>query len=366
MAAFRTTERTETTGSRIAYAELDAWLCKAFQQAGMRAPEATVTAQVLADADLRGVFSHGSVRFPDYAQLVRQGRWKAGAEPELLFRSGALVLLEGGHGVGPYLAMKAMEEALRIAEVQGAAWVWVRNGGHFGPAAAFSTRAAREGFIGLAFTNSSPAMAAWGGRRAVLGANPWSIAIPRSSTAWPLVLDIANTVVARGRVKAAAARGEALEAGWAIDEEGRTTTDPVAALMGSLLPVGGHKGYAIAFMIEALVGAVSGSAMSLAVGAPVAGAGGHQGLGQVFAAIKLSALLSLDDMEARIEQLIQSVRSSGDAATTQEILVPGEREARVAEEQMRLGIDLPTEVRAAIVRGAELVGLTPPAACTVG
>ncbi len=348
---------------RIGYAELRAWLCMAFQKACMTAPEADLTAQVLAEADLRGIFSHGSVRLPDYVHLVKQGRWKTGIEPEVLLRSGCLVLLDGKDGVGPYVAMKAMELAIQVAESNGAAWVWVRNGGHFGPAAAYTMRAAEAGLVGLAFTNSSSAMAPWGGRRAVLGANPWSIAIPRSSENWPLVFDIANTVVARGRIKAAAARGETLPVGWALDSDGRTTIDPVAALSGSLLPFGGHKGYALAFMVEVLSASIAGSAMSIDVGPPIEGASGHQGVGQAFAAINVNALVPLQDMDARIERLIGSVRSSTGAEEMDGILVPGEHEARVAEEQARLGIALPEEVQIGIVRGAELLDLSPPVAC---
>lgn len=355
--------KTGMTQPRIASAELETWLCSAFQKAGITAAEAGVTAHVLAEADLRGVFSHGSVRLPDYAQLVREGRWKAGAEPEQLARSGALILLDGGHGVGPYLAMKAMEVAVGVARESGAAWVWLRNAGHFGPAAAYTMRATQEGFIGLAFTNSSPAMAAWEGRSAVLGANPWSIAIPRGPGRWPVVLDIANTLVARGRIKAAAARGETLPPDWALDREGKPTVDPAAAVEGSLFPFGGHKGYAIAFMIEALTATIAGSAMSVEVEAPVAGTSGHQGVGQAFAAINPGVLIPLAEMEARLERLIEYMRTSGGPEAAQGILVPGEREAQVAEEQARLGIALPNEVRAKIVQGAELVGLTPPPAC---
>jgi LDH2 family malate/lactate/ureidoglycolate dehydrogenase len=256
-----------------------------------------------------------------------------------------------------------MEVAIQIAKANGVGWVWLRNAGHFGPAAAYTMRATQEGFIGIALTNSSPAMAALGGWRAVLGANPWSIAVPRGPGKWPLVLDIANTIVARGRIKNAAVRGETLPADWALDCQGKPTTDPTEAVNGSLFPFGGHKGYAIAFMMEALTAAIAGSAMSVEVQAPIPGTKGHQGVGQVFAAINPAVAISQDELEARLDLLIAYMRSSGDAEAAQPILVPGEREAQMAEEQTCLGIALPAEVRAKVARWADAMGLSLPAGC---
>lgn len=345
---------------RIAPAELEAWAAAACERAGMTTAEARVTARVLVEADLRGVFSHGVVRLPDYCQLVTDRVWEVGAELRELGRSGATALLDGGNGVGPYQAMRAMELALEIARTSGVGWVWMRNAGHFGPAAAYTLHATRAGFIGLALTNSSPAMAAFGGWRPVLGANPWSIAVPRGADRWPLVLDIANTIVARGRVKNAARRGETLPAGWALDSAGQPTTDPAAAAAGSLAPFGGHKGYAIAFMVEALTGALAGAAMSIEVQPPVPGVASHQGVGQLFAAINPAVAIPAEEMETRLDLLIAYMRGSGDGEQAQRILAPGEREARVAEEQARRGVALPDEVRAKVGEWAERIGLDPP------
>ena len=356
-------QKTENAQVRIAPPELERWLRVAFEKGGMTVAEAGVTAQVLTEADLRGVFSHGIVRLPDYSQLVKDRSWEAGTELKQLAHSGATALLDGGNGIGPYLAMKAMEVAIQIAKANGIGWVWMRNAGHFGPAGAYTMRATQEGFIGIALTNSSPAMAAVGGWRAVLGANPWSIAVPRGPGKWPLVLDIANTIVARGRIKNAARRGETLPADWALDSDGKPTTDPAEAVNGSLFPFGGHKGYAIAFMMEALTAAIAGSAMAVEVQAPIPGTKGHQGVGQMFAAINPAVAISEDEMEARLDQLIAYMRSSGDAESVQQILVPGEREARVAEEQTRLGIALPNEVRVKVAMWAEHMGLLLPAGC---
>jgi L-2-hydroxycarboxylate dehydrogenase (NAD+) len=336
------------------------WLSSAMELGGMTRGEAAITARVLTDADLRGLFSHGSVRVCQYLELVRTRRWCPGVEPEVLMRSASLTLMDGHHGVGPHLAMTAMQEAIERAREMGSAWVWLRNAGHFGPAGFYSVEAARAGMIGLTFTNSSPAMAAWGGRRPVLGANPWAIAIPRESEPWPIVLDMANTVVARGRVRAAAARGEELSPGLGLDAEGRPTTDPNAVLAGSLLSFGEYKGYALAFVVEALAAAVSGAAMATEVGGPEEGGDRPQRLGQAFAAVDVGRLLPLDLLSQQLNSLIETMQASEPRSKGTEILVPGEREAGLAEVQGREGIALPIEARSSISRAAGELGLDLP------
>jgi L-2-hydroxycarboxylate dehydrogenase (NAD+) len=203
-------------------------------------------------------------------------------------------------------------------------------------------------------------MAAWGGRRPVLGANPWAIAIPRESEPWPIVLDMANTVVARGRVRAAAARGEELSPGLGLDAEGRPTTDPNAVLAGSLLSFGEYKGYALAFVVEALAAAVSGAAMATEVGGPEEGGDRPQRLGQAFAAVDVGRLLPLDLLSQQLNSLIETMQASEPRSKGTEILVPGEREAGLAEVQGREGIALPIEARSSISRAAGELGLDLP------
>jgi LDH2 family malate/lactate/ureidoglycolate dehydrogenase len=143
----------------------------------------------------------------------------------------------------------------------------VRNSNHFGTAAYFTRMAARDGCVAILATNASPAMAPWGGRGRVVGTNPWSIAAPAGRHG-VVVMDIANTAVARGKVYVARQRGEAIPAGWAIDADGAPTTDPAAAIAGAILPMAGHKGYAISLMMDVLAGVLTGSAFGAAVGGP--------------------------------------------------------------------------------------------------
>jgi L-2-hydroxycarboxylate dehydrogenase (NAD+) len=356
--AVRAGSRSEGAGPvRVMPDALSRFVADVFTAAGMTQREAVVTAAVLTDADLRGVHTHGAVRVNDYAAMVERGRWLPGREPTVLRESGAVAVLDGGHGVGPHVAAGAMDHAVSLAAEHGAGWVWLRNGGHFGACAYYSSRAAERGMVGFTFTSSSPAMAPWGGTDAVLGSNPWSIAVPRGDGEWPIVLDIANTVTARGRVKAALMREQPLQEGWARDATGRPTTDPAQALGGSMEPFGGHKGYAIAFVIAALTGALSGSAVGAEIRPPFGDAEGPQGVGQLFGALNVPAVIDASDSRPRVDRLCDQMHAGGPS-----VVVPGEPEGRLKADQSRHGIVLPSHVWASIEEAARRHSLSPPVA----
>ncbi len=346
--------------SCVRHQELERWLHRAFRVAGMTEGEAAVTARVLAESDLRGVYSHGSVRLGEYAALVRKGAWVAGTDPLPVAQFCALAVFEGRNGVGPYIASRMAEHAVQLASVYGLGGVWVRNGGHFGAAAAYSMQVARQGFLGIVCTNTSPAMAPWGGKAPVLGNNPWSIAIPAPEGRWPIVLDLANSVVARGRIRAARDRGETIPTDWALDGEGRPTTDPAQALNGTLLPIGGYKGYGIAVMIEVLAAGLAGASLSYEVGSP-RDPTTHQRLGHAFIAIDVSRLRPVDAFRAHIADLVRALRGSPRRPGVHQIFVPGEPEALRAEEQGKVGIALPEEVRQSLARASAELDLEKPA-----
>ena len=330
---------TDEVAAAIAARALNDFLVRTLIAAGMTATEAASTAAALTAADLRGVHTHGAVRLGDYIDLVRRRRWISGREPRILRQEGCLTLLDGGHGVGPYVATRAMEKAIAASSDHGAGWVWLRNGGHFGSCAYYATMAADFGMIGLAMTSSSPAMAPWGAIGKLLGSNPWAVAIPRRRAGWPLVLDISNTMGARGRVKAALVRDERLEVGWAITADGAPTRDPGEAIAGSMLPFGAHKGYAIAFMIGALVSAPSGSALPDQVTPPTPQALGHQGVGQLFIAVDVSRIVGAVELDRHLDAFVDLMHAAGDG-----VVVPGEPEERARKRQMETGITLPHHV----------------------
>jgi LDH2 family malate/lactate/ureidoglycolate dehydrogenase len=303
--------------------------------------DARLVADSLVTADLWGHQSHGVLRLSWYVNRIRAGVMQAVTSPEIVADTGALAVVDGHDGVGQVLAAFAAREATSRAREHGVGVVAVRNSNHFGTAAYFTRMAARDGCVAILTTNASPAMAPWGGRRKTVGTNPWSIAAPAGGHD-VLVMDIANTAVARGKVYLARQRGEPIPAGWAIDADGAPTTDPVAAIGGMILPMAGHKGYAIALMMDVLAGVLTGSAFGAEVGGPYQFER-RSGCGHLFIALEVAAFGDRDGFARRMEQLVAEVRSVPLAPGADEVLYPGELEARAARQHLQAGLSLPRQ-----------------------
>ena len=228
--------------------------------AALGAPDqdARLLADSLVQADLWGHQSHGVMRLSWYAARIRSGVMQAKTTAEFLADTDALAVIDGHDGIGQVLTSIAAREAITRARKHGVGVVAVRNSNHFGTAMYFTLMAAREACVAFLSTNASPAMAPWGGRKKTVGTNPWSIAAPAGKYA-PMVLDIANTGVARGKIYLAKQKGLPIPLGWAIDAMGEPTTDPQQAIDGIILPMAEHKGYAIAMMMDVLSGVLTGS-----------------------------------------------------------------------------------------------------------
>jgi LDH2 family malate/lactate/ureidoglycolate dehydrogenase len=249
-----------------------------------------------------------------------------------------------------------MRRAVERAREHGVATVAVRRSNHFGAAMEYTLEAARAGCIGILFTNASPAMAPWGGREQLIGNNPWSIAAPAGRYA-PLILDVANTVVARGKIYTAQQEGRAIPAGWAVDQAGLPTTDPATALAGLILPLGGHKGYAQAFMIDVLAGVLTGARFATGVFGPYQ-AEQPSGCGHLAIALDIEHFMDLPQFEARVEQLIAEVKTATPLPGHAEVLYPGEPEARAEAENRRRGIPLPPKTLTDLRELAGRLGVT--------
>jgi LDH2 family malate/lactate/ureidoglycolate dehydrogenase len=308
---------------------------------GVPEADARLVADSLVTADLWGHQSHGVLRLSWYVDRIRAGVMQAVTTPETVSDTGALAVVDGHHGVGQVLAAFAARESAHRAREHGVGVVAVRNSNHFGTAAYFTRMAARDGCVAILTTNASPAMAPWGGRRRTVGTNPWSIAAPAGRHD-VLVMDIANTAVARGKVYLARQRGEPIPAGWAIDADGRPTTDPAAAIGGMILPMAGHKGYAIALMMDVLSGVLTGSAFGGAVSGPYQFER-RSGCGHLFMALDVAAFDHPDRFARRMEQLVAEIRSVPLAPGYHEVLYPGELEARAARGNLEAGLSLPRQ-----------------------
>ncbi len=315
--------------------------------AGMRPDDARLVASTLVEADLRGVTSHGLVRLSIYANNVRSGRVSGSAQPAVAREDSSMVLVDGENAMGQVVATRSMELAIDRAGKSGVGVVAARNSNHLGACATYARLAAAHGMIGVAMTNAAAAMAPWGGVTAVVGNNPLAIAAPSGSHC-PVVLDMAQTVVARGKVKLAEMRGQSIPVGWAQDERGRPTQDATEGLRGTLLPVGGYKGYGMAVMVDLLTGALSGAALSPEIsnmgftGAGHTGTVGKEppgkGVGHWFLALDIDHFVPLDEFVRRVAGYAEILRSTRLGEGVTRIYLPGEPECLAEQERVANGI----------------------------
>jgi LDH2 family malate/lactate/ureidoglycolate dehydrogenase len=324
---------------------------------GLPDTDAALVADSLVQSDLWGHPSHGIMRLFWYAVRLESGAMSPVTRPELSGK-GALLTMNGNDGVGQVVARAAMDAAIAAAKMHGIGAVAVRNSGHFGTAMYFTRMAAREGCIGYLATNASPAMAPWGGLDKRLGTNPWSWAAPAGRYA-PVMLDIANTAVARGKLYAAKAKGDPIPEGWAMDADGTMTTDAALGIAGTILPMAGHKGYAVSFITDMLAGVLSGSAFGTGVTGPYVPEG-RSGAGHFVIAIDIAASRPLAEFEADMERLIDEIKSARPAPGFAGIYYPGEIEAINEARNLAHGIDLPEAVIGDLIDGADRIGVPHP------
>jgi LDH2 family malate/lactate/ureidoglycolate dehydrogenase len=329
-----------------------------YAKAGLPAEDAHRIADTLVQADLWGHQSHGVLRLPWYRARVAAGMMRARTRPEFIVDAGAVAVIDGRDGVGQVLATLAMDEAVRRAKAHGIGAVAVRNSNHFGTAMYYTSMAARAGCVGFLSTNASPSMAPWGGRRKLLGNNPWSIAAPAGKHA-TMMLDIANSGVARGKVYLARQKGEKIPEGWALDKDGVPTVDAQAAIDGIILPMAEHKGYAIAMMMDVLSGVLSGSGFASAVHGPYQfehkSQCGHLAIAMNIAAFQPEAIFN-----ARMEAFVAEVKSVPLARGFEEVFYPGEIEARNDEKSRREGLSFPDDTLVDLEKMAKETGVVRP------
>ena len=334
---------------------LTRFAASAYLALGLPRPDAELLADTLVQADLWGHQSHGVMRTFWYAKRIRSGTMKAVTTPEIVVDAGAMAVIDGHDGVGQVIAARAMQEAIERSKKHGIGAVAVRNSGHFGTAMYFTRKAALAGCIGLLTTNASPAMAPWGGREKLIGNNPWSISAPAGRYA-PMMLDIANTAVARGKLYLARQRGEPIPKNWAIDSEGRPTTDAATGIAGNILPLAGHKRYAIATMMDVLSGVLSGSQFGAGVVGPYVPEG-RSGVGHLAIALDIEAFRPLAEFHADMERLIDSIKAAPRAPGTEELYYPGEPESVADMRNRKTGVILPADTLADLDAAATELGI---------
>ncbi len=285
--------------------------------------DARTCARALVEADLRGAWSHGVARLPMYCARLVKGVSRARPNIRVERVAAAAALVDGDHGLGLVIAPRAMADAIGIARDAGVGVVGVKHSGHFGMAGLYAQQAMDAACLGFVYSNASPALPPWGGRRPFFGTNPFAFGAP-SGAETPFLADMAMSVVARGKLKFAAQRGDTIPEGLALDKEGRPTTDGQAAYEGAVLPFGGVKGAALSWMMDVLGGVFTGAAFAGAVANPYSRLDRPQDVGHLFVVLRADLFMPLADFENRMDDLAAGVKAEPRAQGVEEILAPGE------------------------------------------
>ena len=322
-------------------------------------PEADArrSAECLVLADLRGVQTHGLLRLPGYLDRIRKGL----VDPKPVLSPARVTpvaaALDGRNGLGFVVGTRAMAEAIAMARESGIGVVAVRRSTHFGMAATYVLQALEAGMVSLVFTNASRAMPPWGGREPLLGTSPLAAGVPGGKLA-PFVLDMSPSIAARGKIRIAEKRSEKIPLGWALDGEGRPTTDPTSALAGVVLPIGGPKGSGLAMMMDIFGGVLSGAAYAGDVGDQYKAFDRPQDVGHFFLAMRPDLFVPMDEVRARMDTLVARIKACPRAEGVDEILMPGEIESRLAAARAKAGIPYGAEIDA-VQAEAKRAGIAP-------
>lgn len=328
-----------------------------FIVAGLEDEAAATVAANLVAASLRGTDTHGVFRAPVYLKRLRLKLNNPRPDIKISKTSFAAAHVDGDNGMGAVVGRRAMGAAIEIARERGISIVSVKNSSHYGMAAFYVLQALEAGLIGMAFTNASPALPPWGGRRPFFGTSPMAVAVPAGAQP-PFVLDMAMSVLARGNVYVAAQAGESIAPGLALDAQGHPTTDPQALIDGgTMLPFGGVKGAALSMLMDIFGGVLSGAAFAGAVGNPHMTFDRPQNVGHLFICFRPDLFMPLDAFTARMDELITTMKNEPKAQGFDEILVPGEREARCEARRRTEGIPLAPDLVQALNAEAVLSGI---------
>ncbi len=348
---------THFAGRKIQPEKLEAFCAGALLEAGMSELDARTVATVLVTTDMWGIFTHGTRHLHNYLRKMQSGGINPQGVPKVISEGAAFALIDGDAAMGMVSACMAMELAIRKAKVCGVGYVGVRHSAHFGAAGYYVNMAVPHDMIGIAMSNADPNMTVPGARGSVIGNNPLAYAVPAGREK-PIFLDIAMSTVASSKILAAQALGAPIPDNWLVDENGQPTTDASRyPFAGSLLPMGGHKGYGLAVLIEVLAAALTGAAVTREVKSWLLDLASSPNLGHAFLAIDVGALIPVEFFKERIDQMIQELHESPLAQGAERIYLPGEIEWENREKAQQYGIALPADVLADLVSIGQEMGI---------
>jgi LDH2 family malate/lactate/ureidoglycolate dehydrogenase len=308
---------------------------RSFAKSGLSQEHAEWISDTLIQSELRGVNSHGIVRLPFYCQRLLDKGSNPNPDVRVAAQKPSMLLVDGDNGLGQIVGIKAMEMAIERARSQGVCFAGVRNSCHFGMTAYYPLMALQKDMIGLAGSNTATVMAPWGGGKSAIGNNPLAIAVPTGKP-YPLVLDMAMSVVSGGKVRLEAVKGTKIPFGWILDEQGRPTDNPADMFPnGTLLPMG-YKGFGLAIMIEVLSGILTQAATLSEIKLWFDKPGEPVNLGHFFMAFDVGAFLSIGSFRERVDAMIDELKASPPMAGAAGVFMPGELEY-ISEQKLLQG-----------------------------
>ena len=330
--------------ARIPAPRLVRFAAEAFVAVGLPAKDAAVCAQLMARADLNGADGHGIFRLPQYIRRIKGGAVNVKPKVRVAREAAGMALVDGDNGMGHVVMSFAAETAIAKAKTAGAAWVGVSNSNHAGPASLYAAMPLEHDLIGLYLAvGNANHMAPWGGVDLLLSTNPIAVAVP--ATEGPIVLDMATSVAAYGKVKTAAQRGEPLPEGWMMDQQGKPLTDPARAGEGLLVPIGGYKGYGLALVIGLLAGSLNGAAAGSETVDFNADDTTPTNTGHAIVALSIAAFGEIDDFRRRVDKVVREIRRSKRMPGVDRVWLPGEQSRSKHDERSRLGVPVPAALR---------------------
>jgi LDH2 family malate/lactate/ureidoglycolate dehydrogenase len=311
---------------------------------GVRKPDAAILADALVDADVHGTSTHGVSRLNIYIRRIQKGLINPKAKLVIERRRGGTLAVDAGNGLGQVQAVKTLEKLIPKAKQNGIAAATIRNSQHFGALSYYCNQAAAQDMILFATSGCEPAMSPEGACQAFFGTNPLAASFP-TGKGFSVKIDLATSVVARGNIIAAQKRGQPIPSGWALTVDGEPTTDAAAALAGTVLTMAGHKGYALALMVEIFSSVLSGAAVGPAIGSMYKNMDRKQDVGHFFCLIDIAAFMDVAEFKSRLDKAIDDIKSCRKRPGVAEILIPGERSHQKAQQNRAQGIALDEATR---------------------
>jgi L-2-hydroxycarboxylate dehydrogenase (NAD+) len=345
--------------SSVAVRDLQRFIERVLVAVGMPDTDATTVGRIMAQADARGADAHGVFRLPAYVKRIRAGGINLHPELRVLNERAGSALLDGDNAMGHLVMKRAADIAIEKARVAGIGWVGTRNSNHAGPAGLYARMPLEHGMIGIYMAvGSANHMPPWGGIDMLLSTNPVAIAVPAAGRP-PIVLDMATTTAAYGKVKAKAQRGETMPEGWMVGRDGKPLLDPTRSNEGFLLPIGGPKGYGLALMFGLLAGTLNGAAFGRDVVDFNHDFKTLTNTGQVMAAVDVTAFMPLVQFEACVDDIWAQMKSSALLPGVDEIRLPGEQSSITYDDRIEHGVPLHSELLVALDALAESAGVAP-------